>query len=236
MVRSPPNIWCHAVDIRRSDKVYGSRIIRIGPTCIKYYRPHKRLPDIPAIDRLEREIIGGKLLHSKQIIVARPWIWNKKRLCTIRRWYRGIHPSIDHQIRERDIFAFAKWLSEHRGKGKLLPFKTHRNLAILTHLSMLGIRTIDDPVIKTILEGKDLLHADLVPENILLGNSNPVVLDPESISVGHLAWDIAQLIFFIISFGENDFRAENFLKVIDLDRSERELVWHVVSFFAKNRN
>lgn len=217
-------------------KKYSSKIIHFGPICIKHYQPHKRLPNTSALDRLNREIIGGKLLHSNHIIVARPWIWSRRGLLAIRRWYRGTHPSLDYQLRECDMFAFANWLSEHRGKGTLFPFKDNRNLAILTHLAMRGIQTIDDPLIKTILKGNDLLHADLIPENILFGNSKPVVLDPESISVGHLAWDVAQLIFFVFSFNGNDYGAQKFLKAIDLNQSERELVWNVVRLFAKTKD
>lgn len=213
----------------------GSKVIRLGPICIKRYGPHKRLPSITPGERLRREIIGSKLLASQKVVVAKPWIWSEQGLWAIRRWYPGIHPYMNYRVNDTDICALADWLSEHRGKGASLPFRTDINLAILTHFLLNGIQDLNHPLVITVIEGKDLLHADLVPENILFGNNEPIILDPESVSVGNLAWDAAQIISHIFQLKEGDPFALKFLYRVGLNEAEKELVWSIVRVFMRKK-
>jgi len=213
-----------------------SKIIRLGSICIKRYGAHKRLPDIPAVTRLRREIAGANLLRSQHLIVAQPWVWSEQGVWTIRRWYPGVHPDKYHRPTGSDIYAFANWLSEHRGLGSSVPFRTNVNLAIRVRFSMLGIQNWNDSLIIAILEGNDLLHADLISENILLGNKKPVVLDPESVSVGHLAWDAAQVLVHILRVSEGDPLSSEFLDKVGFSRVEKELVWSLAKLFMSTRS
>lgn len=221
---------------KENTQAIGSKVIRLGPICIKRYKPHKRLPSISADERLRREIIGAKLLTSQKVIVARPWIWSERGLWAIRRWYSGIHPYINYKANDSDICALADWLLEHRDKGSSLPFRTNANLTILTHFSLIGIQNMKDPLVMTVIEGKDLLHADLVPENILLGNNKPIILDPESVSVGNLAWDVAQILSHTFRLKEDNPVASKFIYKVGLNEAEKELVWNLVRLFINKKN
>jgi len=101
---------------------------------------------------------------------------------------------------------------------------------------MLGIQNWNDSLIIAILEGNDLLHADLISENILLGNKKPVVLDPESVSVGHLAWDAAQVLVHILRVSEGDPLSSEFLDKVGFSRVEKELVWSLAKLFMSTRS
>lgn len=211
-----------------------SKIIRLGPICIKRYGAHKRVPDIPAITRLRREIVGANLLNSQHVIVARPLVWSESGIWIIRRWHPGVHPDKHHRPTESGIYALAHWLKEHRAIGCSVPFRTNVNVAIRIRFIMMGIQNLDDPLIKAILERKDLLHADLIPENILLGNKKPIILDSEAVSVGHLAWDAAQVLTFILRVDKDDQIASEFLDEIGFEGVDRELVWTLVNLFKES--
>jgi len=99
------------------------------------------------------------------------------------------------------------------------------------HFSILGIQRQDNPLLKAVLKGNDLLHGDLVPENILLGKDRPVVLDPESVCVGHLAWDAAQALAHILQVDESDPIAHEFLDRVGLSGGGRELTWSLIKLF-----
>lgn len=172
--------------IGRNRGLVGSKVIRLGPVCIKHYGTHKRAPSIPAITRLRREIVGANLLNSEHVTVAQPLVWSESGVWIIRRWYPGVHPDKHHRPTESDIYGLAHWLKEHRSIGCSVPFRSNVNKAICIRFLMMGMQNLDASLIRAILEGKDLLHADLISENILLGNKKPVILDSESVSVGHL--------------------------------------------------
>ena len=215
----------------KNRELVGNKIIRLGPLCIKRYGVHKQLPNIPAVARLRREIVGASLLSSQHVVVTRPWVWSKWGVLSIRPWYLGKHPDKHHRPTMSEIHAFANWLSEHRGLGGSVPFRTDANLAIRVRFSMLEIQNQNDLLAVAVLGGNDLLHADLIPENILLGNKKPIVLDPESVSVGHLAWDAAMVLTNILRDNEGDQIASEFLDRVGLKGADRELVWNLVNLF-----
>ena len=212
----------------------GSKIIRLGPICIKRYGVHKRVPDIPAVTRLRREIVGANLLSSQHVVVVRPWVWSEWGVLIIRRWYLGVHPNKRQRPTRSEVHALANWLSERRDLGGSVPFRINANLAIRARFSMLGINNPNDSLAVAVLKGNDLLHADLIPENILLGNKKPIILDSESVSVGHLAWDAAQLLTYILRVDEGDVIASEFLEKIGFKGADRELVWTLVNLFKKS--
>jgi len=214
----------------------GSKIIRLGPICIKRYGVHKRVPNISAVTRLRREIAGANLLSSQHIVVARPWVWSEWGAWLIRCWYSGVHPDSQHQPTKSDAYAFASWLLEHRGLGGSVPFRTNVNIAIRARLSMLGIQKQNDPLAVAVLEGNDLLHADLIPENVLLGNKKPIILDSESVSVGNLVWDAAMVLSHILRVNEGDLIASEFLDKIGFKEVDRKLIWNLVNLFKGSWN
>ncbi|MCL0048636.1 phosphotransferase, partial [Dehalococcoidia bacterium] len=93
---------------------------------------------------------------------------------------------------------------------------------------------LNDPLVVDVLEGNDLLHADLIPENILLGNEKPIVLDSESVSIGHLAWDAAMVLTHILRVVEGDPIASEFLDKIGFKGVDRKLVWNLVNLFKNS--
>jgi len=99
---------------------------------------------------------------------------------------------------------------------------------------MIGVQPPNAPLVIAVLQGNDLLHADLIPENILIGNKKPIVLDTESVSVGHLAWDVAQILTYIFQTDKADPIAFEFLDKIGLNEADRELVWALVNLFKKS--
>ena len=92
----------------KNKELVGSKIIRLGPICIKHYMVHKRLPDIPAVTRLRREVIGANLLSSRHVTIARPWVWSERGAWVIRRWYPGVHPDKQHRPTKSNALRFCK--------------------------------------------------------------------------------------------------------------------------------
>ncbi|MCL0065971.1 phosphotransferase [Dehalococcoidia bacterium] len=173
-------------------------------------------------------------MNSEHVTVAQPLVWSESGVWIIRRWYPGVHPDKHHRPTESDIYGLAHWLKEHRSIGCSVPFRSNVNKAICIRFLMMGMQNLDDSLIRAILEGKDLLHADLIPENILLGNKKPVILDSESVSVGHLVWDAAQVLTFILRVDEDDQIASEFLDEIGFAGVDKNLVWTLVNLFKKS--
>lgn len=213
-------------------KAYGSEVTRLGPLCVKRYRPHKRLPHLPPSLRLRHEVVGAGLLSSRHVRVARPLFWSERGAWAVRRWYEGAHPSSEGDVRASELEAVLNWLREHRGRGRSFPLRAHAGVAVLSHLSMRGVRSSDDPLAAAVLGGEDLLHGDLVAENVLLGAGKPVILDTESVCVGSIAWDAAQVVAFILRARASDPVASTFLDDIGLDETEKGLARTLVELFT----
>lgn len=185
---------------------------------LKQYAPHRHAPDTPVSMRVVREIAGARLLRSARLLVAKP-IWSSpRRGIVVRRWYAGTHPRPPEGMTDTEVDAIGAWIGEHRGQAEDLALPGGNQTAIEITLRRLARAGHDMTLVRRWVAARDLVHGDLRPGNIVRARDGLVIIDTESVSAGHVAWDVAHVIGLVLGSGHPHVR--RLIEAAHLSRTE----------------